>query len=130
MREDRNSYLQYVEDENIIEGNIDGMVKLRDAIDEAIRCGYVGLAVDPTSNIFGVSISGPESTSQPIKARTRTLISVVLGWLTFIWFVVLPFVAIGLSIYVLFFSDSQESVDHRSLYIQDILKEQYQNKRE
>lgn len=130
MNDDKSWYLQYVEDENLIEGSPEGLIKLRTAIDEAIQSGYVGLDVNSGCNILGVSVSDPEMLRQPDGGRNRTFFGIVLVSLTFIWFVVLPFVAIGLLVYILLFSGNSERVDHRSLYIQDLLKEQYQHKRD
>ena len=129
MKDNKDGYLQYVDDENLIEGDPDGLAKLRNAIDDAIRNGYAGLDVKSSCNIFGVSRSDQEILSLSDSRSKRTVFGIVLGGLTFIWFVVLPFVAIGLLLYVLFFSDSPKETDHRSLYIQDLIKEQYQDKR-
>ncbi|WP_444931492.1 hypothetical protein ACJJIF_06865 [Microbulbifer sp. SSSA002] len=87
--------------EDVIVGNRSGLKLLSKAIDEALENGESDFSqyLEDTS-VSNIIISSKRDFLESVPQYQATLKDKVFGALTFTWFVILPFVAIGLIAYL------------------------------
>lgn len=103
-------------DDEVIVGNRAGLIALREKID-----GVLGnSAEDPAigfddTNIDRVILETKERYLGARSSHQETFGQKIAGLLLALWFVVLPFVAIGLTVYLLFFNEADSDCNSTSL---------------
>ena len=98
-------------DQEIIVGNRQGLERLRNKINQILEGSEDGPQIDVQDSSIGKVVLESKSTYLgEVEQYKATILQTIMGYLLSIWFVVLPFVAIALIAYLMFFKAQPEPV--------------------
>lgn len=110
-------------DDEVIVGNRAGLISLRDKIDKILE----NAEEDPSigfedTNINRIVLESKEKYLGNINYYKETFCQKIAGSFVFIWFAVLPFIGVGLSVYLLFFNEEKSKFNMPSNPMQNCVK--------